>query len=45
MSNPLEKDVCDKNKPKKKGVCDDCGVCRCCDASPVCILKKYYIGY
>ena len=41
MSNSLEKGVCDKNKTKKKRVCDHCGVCRFCDALPVCILKNH----
>ena len=40
MSNALEKGVYDKHKSKKNGVCNHCGVCRCCDAHPVCILKK-----
>ena len=40
MSNALEKGVYDKHKSKKKGVCNHCGVCRCCDAPPVFILKK-----
>ena len=41
MSTSPEKGVCDKNKTKKKRVCDHCGVCRFCDALPVCILKNH----
>ena len=40
MINIIEKDVCDKHKPKNKGVCNHCGVGRCRDAPPICILKK-----
>ena len=34
MSNPPEKGVCDNHFSNKKGVCDQCGVCRYCDAPP-----------
>ena len=45
MSNTLYKGVCDKHKSKYKGVCNHCGVCRCSDAPPDCILKKKHISY
>ena len=45
MSNTLEKGVCDNHKSKKKAVFNHCVECRCCDAPPVCILKKNHIGY
>ena len=35
MSNTNENGVFDKHKSNNKGVCDRCGVCRCCDAPPV----------
>ena len=40
MSNPLEKGGCDNNIYKKKGVFDNCVICRCCEALTVCIFKK-----
>ena len=45
ISNPLEKVLCDKHKSKKKGVCDQCGVCRCCDIPPVFRSKMNHFGY
>ena len=42
MSNPTEKGVCDKYFSYKKGVCDQCGVCRYCDAPPVLWLLGYW---
>ena len=38
--NKINKGVCDNHKSKNKGVCNNCGVCRCCDTPPVYILKE-----
>ena len=45
MSNPNEKGLCDNNFSCKKGVCDQCGGFRYCDAPPYCqskINQKYF---
>ena len=39
MSNPPENGVCDNKCSNKKGVCDQCGVLRYCDAHPNCQPK------
>ena len=39
MSNTTKTGVCDKDFSYKKVVCDQCGVCRYCDAPPCCQLK------
>ena len=39
MSNPTEKGVCDNNFSCKKRICDQCGVCRYCDAPTYCQSK------
>ena len=44
MINPPDKVVCDKHKSKKKGICQKCGVCRCCDAPPVCPSNINHFG-
>ena len=36
MSNTPKSGVCDKNFSNKKGVCDQYGVWRYCDAHPDC---------
>ena len=45
MINPPEKGVRYKNKSNKKGVCDQCGVCRCYYAPPLCRSKMSTFGF
>ena len=39
MSNPTEKGVCDNHFSCKKVFCNQCCVCRYCDATPYCKSK------
>ena len=45
MSNPSDKGVRDKYKSNKKGFCDQCGACICCDLPPVCYSNMNQSSY
>ena len=45
MSSPVDIGVCEYHKSNKKGVCEHCGGCRCCDPPTDCSLKRNHIGY
>jgi hypothetical protein len=37
--------VCDMPKGRKKGMCSDCGVCRCCEPVPACRIQSNNINW
>ena len=45
MSSTVHIGVHEEHKPKKKGLCENCDIYRCCDPHPGCSLKRNRIEY
>lgn len=41
----VQDQACEEHRPRRKGTCKHCGVCRLCDPKADCPLKKNHIGY